>query len=128
MPLEFISYLPQVKAEMQEIITEKTEQATEFLADRIREKISLTEGSGRIYSGHRASAPGEPPTRVTGELQDSITTAVEVTMSGVSGVVETEDPKAVYHEFGTSKEAPRPFFESTYEENKETIINMLGGD
>jgi hypothetical protein len=36
--------------------------------------INQSQGSGRQYGSHRASAPGQPPTRLSGDLRSSLKT------------------------------------------------------
>ena len=45
----------------------------------------------------------------TGELRDSIKGEAESVPGGVRGVVESDDPSALSHEIGSSREPPRPF-------------------
>lgn len=42
-------------------------------AQRARNKITTGFRTGRNYNGHRASAPGEPPANLSGDLAQSIT-------------------------------------------------------
>jgi hypothetical protein len=57
---------------------------------------------------HRGFAPNQPLLR-TGELRDSIEWTVQGHGSQVEGEVGSNDPRAVYHELGTSRIPPRPF-------------------
>ncbi len=49
------------------------------------------------------------PLKRTGELRDSIKGEAESLPGGVRGIVESDDPNALWHEVGTSREPPRPF-------------------
>lgn len=68
-------------------------------------------GTGRVYKGHQASAPGEPPAVRTGTLRRSI----QIDLSGLSNKrnpsvrVGTNLAYARYLEFGTRIMAARPF-------------------
>lgn len=59
-------------------------QAGNEVAAVARGKIRRTAGGGRIYSGHKASAPGEPPTLLSGELARSIVVKVFKSGEGVA--------------------------------------------
>jgi hypothetical protein len=56
------------------------------VASKTRRLISRQDGSGRTYSiagnRHQASAPGEPPTQITGKLRGSLKTYVYKDGSG----------------------------------------------
>jgi HK97 gp10 family phage protein len=67
--------------------------------------------SGRQYPRRRrSSAPGQPPARQSGRLQESITDP-QVRKSGnaIVGEMRITAPYAVFLERGTSRIAPRPF-------------------
>lgn len=64
-------------------------------------------GSGRMYGAHQASAPGEPPARLTGRLSES----VRMRHSGdLASHVIIDDYRASFLEFGTRSGMllPRP--------------------
>lgn len=111
-------------------------------------KRSMKAGSGRVYGGHRASAPGEPPAPDTGRLRASISTnwsGSGMTRGKVQGraesgdgvgqpgtkddkftvVVGTNVPYALPLETGSIKMAPRPFIRPSFDAIKNRISKML---
>lgn len=75
-------------------------------------------GSGIHYPGNprRSSAPGEPPARQTGRLQESIAVLsraqpdrLEATVGPRPQAFTRSAPYPVFLEFGTVRMAPRPF-------------------
>jgi hypothetical protein len=69
---------------------------------------SLTTGgrSGKVYRGHQASAPGQPPALLTGDLARSC----QVTqVRKCIWAVHFTDRKAWWLEYGTPTIAPRPY-------------------
>lgn len=128
MTLQFKSYLPEVESQMISICTSNMNKVSQMLVEAIKEKLSQP-GSGRMYGGHQASAPGEPPSPYTGELRESIKSEVTVDSGrNISSTVGSDLDKAVYLELGTRTIAPRPFFKVTVLENLDKIISMLGGE
>lgn len=73
--------------------------------------------SGRMYSGHQASAPGESPAIDYGNLVNSIMT--EPDEEGV--VVGTNAEYAEPLELGTARMAARPFMGPAIETNRDAI-------
>jgi HK97 gp10 family phage protein len=78
------------------------------------------QGQGILYGkgrkAHRASAPGDPPSKDTGNLQSSINvTKDEKTLSAKVTVGANYGMEL---EFGTRKMAARPFMRPSIEENK----------
>lgn len=75
--------------------------------------------SGRVYrkphtkSHYTASAPGEPPSRRTGNLRLNWNGTVESSSTGsglrVTAVLESQERYSTYLENGTRRMAPRPF-------------------
>lgn len=140
MEVIFKSNLVAVKKAIRQQLRKNMWDATEYLKDKIQKKLSKIEGGGRIYFNlskydekgrlvfkyvHKASAPGEPPVKFTGKLIRSIKNDVVESPYYLEGKVYSEDKKAHYLEFGTYKMAKRPFFKSTFEENKLKIIEIL---
>lgn len=84
--------------------------------------------SGRKYrkpftkqASYRASAPGEPPARRTGNLRLHWNGQVKTGRTSRRGItviaeLESQEPYAVYLEQGTSRMAARPFAEKIKEE------------
>ncbi len=73
-------------------------------------------GSGRVYHGHVASAPGEPPAPDTGSFKNSWQTAPQSSGDAYISRIESSYSVGKYIlgellENGTSKMAPRPHHE-----------------
>lgn len=73
-------------------------QAGQEVAVLARSKIRRKAGGGRLYSGHRASAPGEPPTLLSGKLARSI--VVRVFKSGEGVAIRAREFYALFLEKG----------------------------
>ncbi len=96
----------------------------------IQQKIGRSQPVGRSKSGRtwgkNPSLPGEPPKKVTGELQRSIAWATESDTSSVALQVGMNLPYGRYLEEGTSKDgkplmAPRPYLRVTLIERLKRI-------
>lgn len=87
--------------------------------------------TGRIYKvpgtqvTYTASAPGEPPAAQTGQLRNSVTAVVENEDKSVKGIVGTELMKGLHLEKGTSKMAPRPWLEPSFNKSLERVKEIL---
>jgi hypothetical protein len=132
MSLTFKSNLNNVNQNIRSICLVNMANACSFLSDEIKNTVSKTSGNGRIYiiggRVHRASAPGEPPAKLYGDLYDSISYITEISGSRIHGEVFATDEKASWLEFGTSRMAKRPFFQSTYDRVYNRFISKLKGE
>ncbi len=70
-------------------------------------------------------ARGDTPLLETGELRDSIEHVVGREGKEVVGYVGTNDPRAKYHEFGTSKMPARPFLSAAAMRQEDKIHAMI---
>lgn len=105
-------------------------------------KQSMKAGTGRVYGGHQASAPGEPPAVDTGRLRGSISTnwtGSGMRKGNVDGAAQSGDgieapvgreftvsvgsaaPYASWLEYGTKKMAARPFIRPIFDKFKSKI-------
>jgi len=84
----------------------------------------LTTGarSGRLYNGHRASAPGEPPAAWTSELVSSLD---KEHTDEPAVFVGAKAEHASWLEFGTFKMEPRPHLRPVFEQSKDEIQKIL---
>jgi hypothetical protein len=100
---------------------------------RIIEKLSQP-GKGKFYrkgqfgrtTDHRASAPGDPPATDTGALKRSIHSITRVekdkvttTVGSFGNIDERGQSIGKNLEYGTSKVAPRPWLQTSFNETKE---------
>ncbi len=94
----------------------RMETACIYAEGRVKDALSQA-GSGQMYRiegrQHQASAPGEAPTVLSGDLRASITHFVGIVGNTVAGIVSTNMEYAPALEFGTRKMAPRPFMRHT---------------
>lgn len=97
------------------------------------DKIISPPKTGRIYRSkhrkgalHQASAPGEAPAADSGRLDQSIT-SVQTVNGPERYVNETaaNAPYAIPLELGTSKMAPRPFMQPSFDENRAAIEESI---
>lgn len=82
---------------------------------RVKHKIRTGSRSGNIYGRHQASAPGEPPANLTGELAASYTYTRMTDRPGSRATAGSPLPKARVLEFGgwtvtSPKFGSRPVF------------------
>lgn len=72
-----------------------------------------------------ASAPGEPPAVLTGQLRQSVKTNVYSKAKAVKGEVGTGLHKGLMLEKGTKKMAPRPWLEPSFDKSLERVKSIL---
>jgi phage gpG-like protein len=70
----------------------------------------------------RAGYAADQPLLRTGELKNSISWRAE----GLTGLVGSDNDKAVYHELGTSSIPPRPFLVPAAQQMEHRIVDMAG--
>ena len=118
-----------VIAKAGELLEKNMRIATIWLRDRVKVKLNVGQPvritkSGAII-GLDPSRPGEPPHKITGQLQNSIGQRVDRTATGIVGVVGTSLKKGRWLELGTSKMAARPYLRVTLVENRRRILGIL---
>jgi len=82
------------------------DEAARTLEWRIHNLITTGSRSGRMYGKHQASAPGEPPARLSGKLSKSIEFR---RVNQYASSVRVTKEYAIFLEYGTGKIQPRPF-------------------
>lgn len=116
-----------------EQVIKNMQTATVFVRDEVKKKLNrgqptrITPSGGII--GLDPSLPGEPPKKITGQLQNSITTQVVVEGNTVHGLVGSTLEKAAPLEFGNKDGTlkPRPYLRPTIMENRDKINQILAG-
>ena len=107
----------------------RVRQAAIFLESYIRK--SFKPGSGNVYmvagKPHHASAAGEPPAALSGNLRNSITHEIEEALWDIIGRVGTNVEYGKWLELGTKDMSPRPYLRRAIEENKQELVNILVG-
>jgi hypothetical protein len=102
-----------------------TEMAADKMAKEMKKSILSGAKSGRQYyvngARHTASAPGQPPANVTGELVRSI----KVTKERNKSTINISKNYAIFLEFGTSKMRPRPFIIPAFLKTKKWFSDKL---
>ena len=89
-------------------------------------RIYDTGKEGKRYQDHQASAPGEPPAKLSGELMGSITHKAEkVGKTRAEGEVGTNVEYAEDLERGRGDMAPRPFMFPTVVQEAENVSKIL---
>ncbi|WLR50034.1 hypothetical protein LC040_12145 [Bacillus tianshenii] len=143
MGMEFRSYFRQAQQDIQALEQENLTRALLHVRNAVIDKLSKP-GAGNEYKvpgtrnrRHTASAEGDPPAVLFGQLRSSISFEIEqlpdrfVGMVGPRGV-----PYARRLEFGfvgvdaagrRYNQAPRPYLKPTFEEKREEIKQIVGG-
>ncbi len=94
-----------------------------------RQSIIKGPKTGRLYRipgrsrRHRASAPGEPPANLFGNLQKSVDFIVEGTMDMTVGAGSSDVPYADVLELGGTRIKPRPYLVTAIEKNQKNTEN-----
>jgi HK97 gp10 family phage protein len=99
---------------------------------RAKKRLNAKLRTGRLYNVpggdgsevYRASAPGEAPAKLTGDIVKSL--KLVVSRSGLSVRVVSTDPKAHFQEYGTLKQKPRPFLRPSLVESKSEVLTEIG--
>lgn len=84
-------------------------------------ELSITRGSVS-GKGHQPSAPGEPPNRDTGLLDNSIET---VQTGPLTVEVSSNAPYSSALEYGTSKMAERPFMRPALQKERQAVQQLI---
>lgn len=114
----------QVQANMLKAVVELT-NIVKLKLNRSQPRRTLP--SGRIV-GLDPSLPGEPPRKITGQLQRSITGRVAFDVAGnIVGIVGSDLVKAAPLEFGTrdGKVKARPFLRPSLLENRTKLARII---
>lgn len=91
--------------------------------------IQTSPASGRMYSGHRASAPGQPPATDTGALVNNWPRPSKSFRVGGAEVAGGPGQEyAIHLELGTVKMDPRPFMRPALDENVPEINRAVQRD
>lgn len=114
-----------------EEVKKNMQVATVFVRDRVKEKLNrgqptrITPGGSII--GLDPSLPGEPPKKITSQLQNSIRQRVVSTTTSVVGLIGSDLKKAAPLELGNRSGTlkPRPYFRPTLMEQRRKILRIL---
>lgn len=80
--------------------------------------------SGRVYHGHTASAPGEPPAMDTGAFRASWTPSTQIGGDSFISRLASASPLAGPLEHGTGRMAPRPHQKRIAETAKPGVLRI----
>jgi len=127
--IKFTRNLDQVVKKINDMAAQRMAETCLHVQNKTKEKLSgnrtgrtyRVPGTNRTYT---ASAPGEPPAVMHGQLRTSIQSRVKGGRT-VSGEVGSGLKKAVELEFGTKRIKPRPFLRPTFQEELPEIKNIL---
>ena len=104
------------KARMLESVNEVRNKTLETLSGSRSGVVYKVPRTNRTYT---ASAPGEPPAVMTGELRQSIKSGIEGEGDKLMGFVGTEKKHGPMMEFGTRRGiAPRPWLRKSFEQSE----------
>lgn len=107
---------------MLEAVNVVRNQALETLSGSRSGRTYRVPGTSRTYT---ASAPGEPPAQATGELRQSVSTALVTEGKKLIGLVGSDSKHAAPLEFGTRNMAARPWLRISWEESLDKIKAIL---
>lgn len=103
--------------------------ATVFVRDKVKLRLNRGQPTRTLRSGSiiglSPSSPGDPPKKITGQLQNSIRTKVNRTKIAIIGLVGTNLKKGRWLEFGTRKMRPRPYLRPTLAANRRKIGRVV---
>ena len=134
---EAMRTLRKMGADLGEEAETTLEKAGQHLENKIKIKLSHRGGErtgvtyetgkkGGRYKAHQASAPGEPPAKLTGLLMGSITHETErIGKTGAEGAVGTDEEYAEPLERGSGKMEPRPFIFPTMVEEAKRVSQII---
>ena len=104
---------------------------TVFVRDRVKEKLNRGQPTrttpGGSIIGLDPSLPGEPPKKITSQLQNSIRQGVSSTTNTVVGLIGSDLKKAAPLELGNRDGTlkPRPYLRPTLMEQRRKILRIL---
>lgn len=107
---------------MLEAVNVVRNQALETLSGSRTGRTYKVPGTSRTYT---ASAPGEPPAQASGELRQSVSTAVVGEGKKLIGLVGSDSKHAAPLEFGTRRMAARPWLRISWEKSLDKIKSIL---
>lgn len=122
--------LNEVVKKINDVAGQRMAEACIHVQNKTKEKLSGNR-SGRQYrvpgtkTNYTASAPGEPPASMTGQLRNNIHFQIQGKGKEVIGLVGSTLDKAPMLEFGTRKMAARPFLKPTFDEELPAIKEIL---
>ena len=121
-------YGEDVKKAIDGTIEQKLDILGPVLVEKVRDKISQR-GTGREYKIfgkiHIASAPGQPPVIMTGDLHGSIGHEVQKALFLINLLIGSWSDHAVAMEFGKDATEARPWLGVTLKENTAMIEKFL---
>jgi len=96
---------------------------------RLYTTLFFTDAAGKVHSygkrsPHRASAPGEPPAKDSGNLRDSTYAKPKRVPDGAEVEAGSKSQVAAWQEYGTQKIFPRPWFRPTLNEVKDKLFKI----
>lgn len=129
--IQLKSNIPNAIKSIQDAQVQRMTEACIYIQGKVKEKLSgprtgrVYKVPGTLHKTYTASAPGEPPAVMLGQLRQSIKFAIDATIKGIVGLVGSDLKKAPMLEYGTSRIKPRPFLRPTFQENIDSIKAIL---
>jgi hypothetical protein len=116
-------YVEELKADLSKkhakFIKDTFDEHGKVVTLKLKRVVSTGSRSGRVYSfrgmKYTASAPGEPPAKITGRLADSFGHNAREKELQIYNEAESDDgaPYPFFLEVSTSKMDARPYFDNT---------------
>lgn len=119
--IEITDYSPDLEQRMDDNVDAIVRKTTLDISGDAKASLSGARG-GRVYDGHTASAPGEPPATWRGDLANSFK---ELFPEKHVGVVAVTSDHALPLEYGTRNMQPRPFLKPAVERQRGDFENAL---
>jgi phage gpG-like protein len=124
-PLAFAARLVAVNAAIEHRKNEGLEKACELLEEEAKRVLGTYDYGWPPLQPETIArkTTGDSPLLETGELRDSI----EHVLGHGEAWVGSNNEKALWHEFGTSRVPPRPFFQGAINAKQTEIEEVFGG-
>ncbi len=111
--LDFVAKLATIEKDMQAAAEQTVVRGSKLIAKKAKAQMGHEQPYWPALKPETIARKrrGNTPLLETGELRDSIewTVPIRENATTVSGYVGSNNPKAEWHEFGTSRVPPRPF-------------------
>jgi hypothetical protein len=117
---------PELARRLPAVALDVAEETVREIDEMVKREMAAS-GGGRTYTrggrSHTASVPGAFPAIDTGALAGSM--KYQIARGTYTVRYYSDDPKAAYLEYGTSKLLARPFLTPAAERNRKVFLNKM---